>query len=121
MAIERCCIGRGVATARHLTGSRSYTFYFMRSLRPLFDRFEAEGTVFGSLGKNDFRAIGCVCPPEQVVTSFEAVCAPVDDQIERNERESRTLAALRDALLPKIISGELRLKDAERFLEARCL
>ena len=31
-------------------------------------------------------------------------------------RESRTLAALRDALLPKLISGELRVKDAERFI-----
>ena len=32
------------------------------------------------------------------------------------ERESRTLATLRDALLPKLISGELRVKDAERFI-----
>jgi type I restriction enzyme S subunit len=31
-------------------------------------------------------------------------------------RESRTLAALRDTLLPKLISGELRVKDAERFV-----
>jgi len=34
------------------------------------------------------------------------------------ERESRTLATLRDTLLPKLISGELRVADAERFLEA---
>ena len=32
------------------------------------------------------------------------------------ERESRTLAALRDTLLPKLISGELRIKDAERIV-----
>jgi len=37
-----------------------------------------------------------------------------------HEREARTLAALRDALLPKLISGELRVKDAEKFItEAR--
>jgi type I restriction enzyme S subunit len=36
-------------------------------------------------------------------------------------RESRTLAALRDALLPKLISGEIRVKDAERFLKKRGL
>jgi type I restriction enzyme S subunit len=35
--------------------------------------------------------------------------------------ESRTLAALRDALLPKLISGEIRVKDAERFLKERGL
>ena len=41
------------------------------------------------------------------------------EKIAQNERESRTLAALRDALLPKLISGALRVKDAERFLEER--
>jgi hypothetical protein len=35
--------------------------------------------------------------------------------------ESRTLAALQDALLPKLISGEIRVKDAERFLKERGL
>jgi type I restriction enzyme S subunit len=35
--------------------------------------------------------------------------------------ESRTLAALRDALLPKLISGELRVKDAEKFIERASL
>ena len=34
-----------------------------------------------------------------------------------NERQTRTLAALRDTLLPKLISGELRVKDAERLAE----
>jgi len=38
-----------------------------------------------------------------------------------NLLESETLAALRDALLPKLISGELRVKDAERFLKERGL
>jgi type I restriction enzyme S subunit len=37
-------------------------------------------------------------------------------KIASNERESRTLATLRDTLLPKLISGELRVKDAERFI-----
>jgi type I restriction enzyme S subunit len=37
--------------------------------------------------------------------------------MEQSNDESRTLAALRDTLLPKLISGELRIEDAERFLE----
>jgi type I restriction enzyme S subunit len=37
-------------------------------------------------------------------------------KVAQNERESRTLAALRDALLPKLISGELRVPDAERIV-----
>jgi type I restriction enzyme S subunit len=116
MASEDCAIGRGVAAARHKTGSRSYTFYFMRSLEEVFGRFEAEGTVFGSIGKKDFHAIRCAIPPRAVVSAFERLCSVLDNRIETNERESHTLAALRDTLLPKLISGEQRVKDAERIV-----
>jgi type I restriction enzyme S subunit len=40
----------------------------------------------------------------------------VDERIEKNECESHTLVALRDGLLPKLISGEIRVKDAEKFI-----
>jgi type I restriction enzyme S subunit len=90
----------------------------MRSLRVIFDRFEAEGTVFGSISKNDFRSIRRVMPPRQLVATFERVAAPIDQRILTGEHESQTLSALRDALLPKLISGKLCIKDAERAVEA---
>jgi len=116
MAIERCCIGRGVAAIRHATGGRSYTYHFVRSLQPIFERFEADGTVFGAINREGFSSIRCIVPPGVLVEYFENLCKPLDDRIELNERESRTLAALRDALLPKLISGEVRVKDAERIV-----
>jgi len=112
MASEDCAIGRGVAAARHKTGSRSYSYQFMRSIEEIFARFEGEGTVFGSIGKNDFHAISCVLPPRDLVTEFERRLSSADARIEVNERESRTLATLRDTLLPKLISGELRIAQA---------
>ena len=115
MATERCAIGRGVAAARHKSSSRSYSYRFMKSIKEVFARFEAEGTVFGSIGKRDFHAIACVNPPRELVLAYEVRVSPVDDRVEVNERDARTLAALRDALLPNLISGELRVKDAERF------
>ncbi|WP_272975961.1 restriction endonuclease subunit S [Deinococcus geothermalis] len=118
MAGESCAIGRGVAAARHKSGSRSYTYQFMLGLKAVFARFEAEGTVFGSISKTDFQAIPCIAPPARVVSSFEAMLVPLDDCIEVAAVESHTLAALRDTLLPKLISGELRVPDAARFLEA---
>jgi type I restriction enzyme S subunit len=114
MASERCCIGRGLAAVRHKTGSRSYTYYAMRTLRADFDRFEAEGTVFGSMGKKDFHTISYVVPPAEKVKKFEALVSPLDQLIENNESESHTLAALRDTLLPKLISGELRTRAPTR-------
>ena len=121
MALERCCIGRGVAAVRHVTGARSYTYYFVHSLRPVFKRFEAEGTVFGAVNKEGFRSLKCVVAPTQLVQHFEHLCAPIDERIKRAECEARTLAALHDALLPKLIRGEIRVKDAERFLKERGL
>jgi type I restriction enzyme S subunit len=120
MSTERCAIGRGVAAARHKTGSRSYSYQFMHSIEEVFARFEGEGTVFGSIGKKDFHAIPCVMPPSDLVLAFERSLSPIDDRIEVNERESRTLVALRDTLLPKLISGELRLPDAERLIGREC-
>ncbi|MBA3569674.1 MAG: restriction endonuclease subunit S [Pyrinomonadaceae bacterium] len=117
MALEDCAIGRGVAAARHKSRSRSYTHQFMLGLDEVLSRFEAEGTVFGSISKKDFNGLPCVSPPGMVVNVFERLLAPFDSRIETNERESQTLAGLRDTLLPKLISGELRVKHAERMIE----
>ena len=121
MASENCAIGRGVAAVRHKTGCRSYTYQFMSSISDVFALFNAEGTVFGSIGKKDFHSIAHVKPPRDLVLAYERLATQQDDQIERNERESRTLAQLRDTLLPKLISGELRIPDAETFLKERGL
>jgi type I restriction enzyme S subunit len=88
----------------------------MLSLEPVFAAFEAEGTVFGSISKKDFHNLACVTPPELIVGAFDQLCEPLDHAIERNELESHTLATLRDTLLPKLISGELRVGAAERVV-----
>lgn len=119
MASEDCAIGRGVGSIRHKSGSRSFTYYSMRALESQFEVFEAEGTVFGSISKKDFHRLAVVVPPKNLVAQFERLSCPFDDAIECNEQESGTLAALRDALLPKLISGELPIADAER-VAARC-
>jgi len=46
---------------------------------------------------------------------------PLIDGLWRRRIQSRTLAAVRDTLLPKLISGEIRVRDAERFMESRAL
>ena len=56
-------------------------------------------------------------PSQHLLDAFDEQMRPLFDRIHHNSEESRTLAALRDTLLPKIISGELRIKDAERFIE----
>lgn len=117
MSVEYCCLGRGVAAVRHKMGSRSYTYYLMRSLEPVFARFEAEGTVFGSINKAAFNTMACVIPPAQLIEEFERIAFPMDGIIETNEVQSRTLVAIRDALLPKLMAGEVCLKDMTKYME----
>lgn len=118
IAIEACAVGRGVAAVRHVSGSRSFTYHAMHNLGEHFGKFEGEGTVFGSINKADFERLPFVAPPKAVLDRFEHVVSRIDSRVESNEVESRTLAILRDTLLPKLISGELRVNGATRFSTA---
>jgi type I restriction enzyme S subunit len=65
------------------------------------------------------RSIRLTVPPKAILDAFERLLQPMLTQFRRNLDESSTLAALRDTLLPKLISGDLRVKKAERILGER--
>lgn len=109
MADEECCVGRGVAAVRHKSGASSFTYYAMENFESDFARFEAEGTVFGSINKQNFSELPFTIAPPDIVAAYEKLALPFDDQVRVLEHQYRTLAAIRDALLPKLLSGELRL------------
>ena len=114
MASEDCAIGRGVAALRHRCGNSAYTFQFAQHLKSALVAFEGDGTVFGSIGGTDFRRILCVAPPSRgALDAFEDVCSPFDGRIATNELEVATLIGLRDAVLPRLVSGEFVLPLAE--------
>jgi len=64
---------------------------------------------------------GCpvLIPSDGVLRAYSAYCQPMFSRL--YSKVNVTLARLRDALLPKLISGELRVPDAERFLKERGL
>ena len=75
----------------------------------------AAGSVQLNFGPMHLRKIKILRPADSVLRNFEKVAQPLLRKALHNRREYRTLAALRDTLLPKLISGELRVQDAERF------
>jgi len=81
----------------------------MKSLSRRFKTFDGEGTVFGSISGRDFNSIPMVSPLSDLCQRFESVCGGIDQRVAIADQESMTLAALRDTLLPKLISGELRV------------
>ncbi len=102
---------------RGKNGSGSY-FVFL-SARRMVEQLKAmaHGSVFPTITRQTFEAVRAVLPPENVLQQFERSTAGLFDAILRNVRESRTLEQLRDILLPKLISGELRVPDAGRIVE----
>jgi type I restriction enzyme S subunit len=77
----------------------------------------ANGSTFQEISKSNFRPLRVVVPSDPVLTSFTRSAGSLYRQLAENEREARTLAVLRDTLLPKLISGELRVPDAVRWIE----
>ena len=76
----------------------------------------ANGSTFQEISKTNFRPIPVVVPSEPVLTRFRKSTDSLYRQMVENERESRSLTQLRDSLLPKLISGELRVGDADKYL-----
>ncbi len=69
----------------------------------------ANGSTFLEISKANFRPIPVITPSAQAMQAFEKLARPLYERIVECARESRTLAALRDTLLPKLISGDLRV------------
>jgi type I restriction enzyme S subunit len=97
--------------------------FLLRWARAAHDEIlsHANGSTFLEISKASFRPIRVVTPPTPIMDAFDQFSRPMYGKVVENALESRTLAALRDALLPKLISGEIRVKDAERFLQERGL
>lgn len=117
MALERCCIGRGVASVRHPMGYSGFAFYAMRSLGKRFKTFDSEGTVFGSISKKDFQNLPVIEVSEGLLRVYDSITSSLDTQIVNNELIVRSLTALRNTLLPRLISGQLRLPEAQDLVE----
>ena len=116
LARERCAIGRGVASIRSQSGHRSYAWCLIKGLSAVLDVYNGEGTVFGSINKKALHAVRVVVPPIAEVAAFEKVARPLLSRLQVTADESRTLVVLRDTLLPRLISGEIRIPDAERVV-----
>ncbi|GAB4297628.1 MAG: hypothetical protein Fur0034_07810 [Desulfuromonadia bacterium] len=78
----------------------------------------ANGSTFLEISKSSFRGIRTVAPSTTVMDAFDRISRPMYRKVVEHERESRTLAALRDTLLPKLISGELRVTASAARIEA---
>ena len=78
----------------------------------------AGGSTFAEISKKAFRSVPVLVPPEALLGLYERLSRPPYDQVVARMKEAATLATLRDTLLPKLISGEIRLGKATKAMEA---
>lgn len=108
-----CCIGRGLAAIHSKTNHQSFVLYTMFSLRKQLDVFNGEGTVFGSINRNSLNDMPILIPSDEAIKEFERIVAPMDAAIRNNYDEICRLQAIRDTLLPRLMSGELDISELD--------
>ena len=113
VAREDCCIGRGLASIRSKNNRQSFVLYTVFALQPELDKFNGEGTVFGSINRDSLNKMAIEIPTDDEMERFESLVSPMDAQIRTNHEEILRLEAIRDALLPKLMTGELDVSEVK--------
>lgn len=108
-----CCIGRGLAAIHSKSNHQSFVLYTMFFLKKQLDVFNSEGTVFGSINRNSLNEMPILIPPDEILDKFERIVAPMDLTIRNNYDEIFHLQAIRDNLLPRLMSGELDVSEID--------
>jgi len=76
----------------------------------------ANGTTFLEISKKNFRPISVLVPPASIRDCFMQIAMPLHRKIVGNLAQSKTLASVRDKLLPRLVSGEIRINGPEQRL-----
>jgi len=79
----------------------------------------ANGSTFMEVSKKAFRPIPALVPSAAVLEAFADIADPLFERLVKNERQAQTLTQLRDTLLPRLISGQLRLPEGQVLLNDR--
>jgi type I restriction enzyme S subunit len=117
------CGGRA-ALNQHLfkvTSGKYPRWFFLDAIRfhlPEFRRIAAgKATTMGHIQRHHLAHALCVVPDDDLLAAASPLFSGLVDRSVANDVQCRTLGAVRDTLLPRLISGELRIDDPERFLE----
>jgi len=87
-------------------------YYLLNSVQNKMDEIEnlASGSTFLEINKTSFRSIRIILPPKSVIKKFDEIADLIYEKIFQNELETKRLAEVRDYLLPKLMSGKIRVE-----------
>lgn len=102
IASHDCCIGRGLASLRSKEECQSYLYYQLYNLSNVFNVSDDEGTIFGSITKEDLHNIDIVIPSKSKMKEFENHVSIVDNEIKLKDKEINILTELQSLLLARM-------------------
>jgi type I restriction enzyme S subunit len=105
MAMNQSCYG-----LCGIEAGAAFTYFAARSL-VLMLKQNSHGSVFDTITRDTLAGVSLIMPTRAVLNAFEKVANPFMQRIKSNLFESRSLSTLRDLLLPKLTSGELRVAE----------
>ncbi|MBW1716645.1 MAG: restriction endonuclease subunit S [Deltaproteobacteria bacterium] len=91
-------------------GIQNYFVYLWCKLNVEEIKNAGNGSVFQEISKSIFRNLKIQVPPSSLLEKFNEIISPLFDKIKNNQLQIRTLTQLRDTLLPRLMSGEVRVK-----------
>ena len=111
IAMNDCCIGRGLAAIHHF--STMFAWNTMLTFSADFDIFNNNGTTFGALTSDDLKGQLTAVPPENLINKYHGTTIAIEKQIRNLSKENQELASLRDFLLPMLMNGQVTVKKGE--------
>lgn len=119
----RCCLGRRLALVRPKQVAGTPHFWFHQFIgapfQQLLNKHTVQGATVNRIALKEFPSFTVVDPGEQLRAAFEAIAKPLWARIHANRQQALSLAELRDTLLPRLISGKLRLPEAQAQAQAQ--
>lgn len=106
-------INQGIIAAASKSSLSPSYIYFWSSFNMEYIKSVANGSTFLEVSKGSFKKLKMLAPPSELVKIFNSHVDQLLSAILNNEKENRTLIELRDSLLPKLISGEIRVNGIE--------
>ena len=101
-------IGRGLAAMTHNKGYQSFLFYLLKE-RFFKDNIIGNGAIFASISKDELLNLDFIIPSDDFTIQFNAIARNLDDEIKTLDNQIRHLTEARDRLLPKLMSGEIKV------------
>ena len=95
-----------------------FVYHQLREAMPFFKSIAAhKATTMGHIKRGHLAEATLPLPPSELIDAAGRIVVPMHRQVHALATQSQTLAALRDALLPKLLAGEIRVKDADKAVE----